>query len=95
MGVLTYDMSGHTDVARWAHAVGMDPQAMTIEQACAAMNAIQDGAVYTVLPSGRGLHLHHPVVESPGTITLVSREPNPLRHNPLTPDPADAEVRPC
>lgn len=94
MGVLTYDMSGHTDVARWARAEGMNPQAMTIEQACAAMNATRTDAVFTVLPSGRGLQLHHPVISSPGSVTIVDREPNPLRHNPLTPDPADWEARP-
>lgn len=39
MGVLTFDMSSDSTLDQWARAAGMNPQAMTIEQICAAMNA--------------------------------------------------------
>lgn len=93
VGVLTYDMSSDAAVARWAWAAGTDPHAMTIEQACAAMNATRPDAMFIVRPDARGLWLHS-TPASPGSITIVGREPNPLRHNPLTPDPADSEALP-
>ena len=88
----TYDMSG-ASVTRWAWAAGMDPSAMTIEQACAALNATRTDAVFTVSPDGRGLHFRPLAPASLGSIT-IHPPPNPLRHNPLTPDPADMEAQP-
>lgn len=93
VGMLTtYDMSGYPDIARWAWAEGLNPEAMTIEQACAALNATRTDAVFTVSPDARGLHVRPVAPVWPGSITIVGREPNPLRHNPLTPDPADEET---
>ena len=85
----TYDMSGYPDITRWAWTAGFDPTAMTIEQACAALNATQTDAVYTVSPNARGLHVRPVAPAGPGSITI-----HPLRHNPLTPDPADEETQP-
>ena len=99
----TYDMSSDSIIVRWARGVGMDPSAMTIEQACAAMNATNPDWTFAVSTDGRGL-VATAAIASPATISLSYREQprcddygyelNPLRHNPLTPDPADSEARP-
>ena len=88
----TYDLSSDSIIVRWARGVGMDPSAMTIEQACAAMNATQTG-LFTVSVDGRSLSVA-PVAAPTWSSTIVDREPNPLRHNPLTPDPAGAGAQP-
>ncbi len=104
VGVLTFDMSSDSALEQWARAAGMNPQAMTIEQICAAMNATNPDWTFVVSTDERGL-VASPAVASPSTITIgyheqphcddfYEHEPNPLRHNPLTPDPADTEVRP-
>lgn len=92
VGMLTtYNMSGYPDVARWAWAEGLNPDAMTIEQACAALNATRTDAVFTVSPNARGLHARLATTPTwPELVTIhPPPNPNPLRHNPLTPDPAD------
>ena len=99
----TYDLSSDTLLNKWARAAGMNPQEMTIEQICAAMNATNPDWTFAVSTDGRGL-VATAAIASPATISLgyheqprcddYGYEPNPLRHNPLTPDPADTEVRP-
>ena len=96
-GVLTFDMGSDSTLDRWARAAGMEPQAVTIGQICPSVNATNPDWTFAVSADKRGL-VASPVVASPVTITLGyhehEHEPNPLRHNPLTPDPADRQVRP-
>mgnify|MGYP003526829574 FL=1 len=81
---MTYDVSGDTAFRERAEELGYVPTTMTSSEVCQVLNALN-----TTTTVVRPRSMRPTVAATPGCWSLDFEWANTLRHNPLTPDPAE------
>lgn len=81
---MTYDVSGDTAFRERAEELGYVPTTMTNSEVCLVLNALN-----TTTTVVRPRSMRPTVASTPGCWSLDFEWTNTLRHNPLTPDPAE------